>query len=260
MLVHLTGVEEFDSSSIKGEIHFKNIKFGYTDKVILKDFSMHCTPGDKIALVGATGSGKTIIVNLLLRFYDDTTGMITIDGHDILKVSKRDLRDYISIVLQDPVLFGDTIENNIKYGKSDATDEEVDKALEFANCNHFVNQLEKGKKTMLSEGACNISQGQRQLLTIARAVIKNPKILILDEATSSVDTRTEKRIQDAMVRLMANRTSIIIAHRLSTIQDADLIVVLDNGVVVESGNHNELLEKNGVYKKLYETQFKGLNT
>lgn len=251
-----------NDTTVHGKIEFKNVSFKYPEgkRDALSNISFETKPGESIAIVGATGSGKTTIVNLLLRFYDATTGMITIDGHDILKVSKRDLRDYISIVLQDPVLFGDTIENNIKYGKSDATDEEVDKALEFANCNHFVNQLKNGKKTMLSEGACNISQGQRQLLTIARAVIKNPKILILDEATSSVDTRTEKRIQDAMVRLMANRTSIIIAHRLSTIQDADLIVVLDNGVVVELGNHNELLEKNGVYKKLYETQFKGLNT
>lgn len=254
------GEIEFDYKSIKGEIDFKDIKFGYNDKIVLNNFNMHANPGNKIALVGATGSGKTTIVNLLLRFYDTNSGMITIDGKDIAKVSKHDLRKAISIVLQEPVLFGDTIENNIRYGKDGATDEEVDKALAFANCDHFVSQLENGKKTVLNEGATNISQGQRQLLTIARAVIADPKILILDEATSSVDTRTEKRIQDAMVKLMANRSSIIIAHRLSTIQDADLIIVLDHGEVVESGNHNELLKHNGVYKKLYDTQFKGLNT
>jgi ATP-binding cassette subfamily B protein len=253
--------EEFDVDSIKGDIDFKHIEFGYVPgKKVLKDFNVDIWSGHKIALVGATGSGKTTIVNLLLRFYDINSGMITIDNQDIYKISKKDLRKAISIVLQDPVLFGDTIENNIRYGRADATDEEVDQALEFANCTEFVNHLPLGKKTVLTEGATNISQGQRQLLTIARAVIANPKILILDEATSSVDTRTEKHIQDAMAKLMAERTSIIIAHRLSTIQDADLIVVLDGGVVVEMGNHEELLAIDGVYNKLYQTQFKGLET
>lgn len=252
---------EFDVDKIKGDIDFKNIEFSYVPgKKVLKDFTVDMWSGHKIALVGATGSGKTTIVNLLLRFYDIDSGVITIDDIDISKISKKDLRSAISIVLQDPILFGDSIENNIKYGKEGATDEEVDKALEFANCTEFVNHLPEGKKTILTEGATNISQGQRQLLTIARAVIANPKILILDEATSSVDTRTEKNIQDAMTKLMADRTSIIIAHRISTIQDADLIVVLDGGVVVEMGNHEELIQIDGVYNRLYQTQFKGLET
>lgn len=170
------------------------------------------------------------------------------------------MRDNIAIVLQDAVLFEDTIENNVKYGKENATDEEFNRAIEMANCAKFIRRLPEQEKTMLTEGGANLSQGQRQLLTIARAVLADPKILILDEATSSVDTRTEKKIQDAMVKLMANRTSIIIAHRLSTIQDADLIVVLDQGVVVEMGNHQELLAKKGVYNRLYQTQFSGLDT
>ena len=250
--------EDFDLETIKGDIDFRHIAFGYTpDKQVLKDFNVDVYSGHKIALVGATGSGKTTIVNLLLRFYDIDSGEIYIDDHNIFNISKKDLRSAISIVLQDPVLFSDTIENNVRYGRSDATDEEVDQTLEFANCTSFVSKLENGKKTMLTEGATNISQGQRQLLTIARAILANPKILILDEATSSVDTRTEKHIQDAMVNLMKNRTSLIIAHRLSTIQDADLIVVIDGGVVIEMGNHDELIAHQGKYYSLYMTQFAG---
>ena len=255
-----TKKEDFDINSFQGNIEFKGVNFSYVEgQQVLNDFNLSIKPGEKIALVGATGSGKTTIVNLLLRFYDIDSGEITIDGKNINDLSKKDLRSVISIVLQDPMLFADTIANNVKYGKEDATDEQIDYALDFANC-RFVKKLADGKNTQLVEGASNISQGQRQLLTIARAVLADPKILILDEATSSVDTRTEKKIQDAMVKLMQNRTSIIIAHRLSTIQDADKIVVMDHGHVVEIGNHKSLLELNGVYASLYNTQFKGLNT
>ena len=255
------GKVKIDMENIEGKIDFSHVKFGYVEeKTVLSDFSVSVRSGHKIALVGATGSGKTTIVNLLLRFYDINSGSIKIDGVDIFDISKEDLRNLISIVLQDPVLFKDTIENNVRYGKLDATDDEIDAALEFANCYSFINKLPLGKQTLLTEGATNISLGQRQLITIARAVLANPKILILDEATSSVDTRTEKNIQDAMVRLMKDRTSIIIAHRLSTIKDADLIVVLDKGMVIEMGNHNELISKKGQYYNLYQTQFKGIET
>lgn len=256
-----SGTVSFNPETTNGYIDFQHVGFSYVEgKTVLKDFHVDVRSGHKIALVGATGSGKTTIVNLLLRFYDVNSGRILIDGININEMSKKDLRDAISIVLQDAVLFGDTIENNVKYGKIDATDEEFENALKMANCYKFVQRLPQKEKTVLSQGATNISQGQRQLLTIARAVLANPKILILDEATSSVDTRTEKKIQDAMLKLMENRTSIIIAHRLSTIQDADLIIVLDQGHIVEMGNHEELLKKQGVYNKLYQTQFAGLNT
>ncbi len=256
-----SGEVSLNMNHIKGNIDFEHVAFGYVkEKPVLKDFTVDVYSGHKIALVGATGSGKTTIVNLLMRFYDIDKGTIRIDGIDIAKISKKELRDNIAIVLQDAVLFEDTIENNVKYGKENATAEEVMRAIEMANCAKFIKRLPEQEKTMLSEGGTNLSQGQRQLLTIARAILADPKILILDEATSSVDTRTEKKIQDAMVKLMENRTSIIIAHRLSTIQDADLIVVLDQGVVVEMGNHQELIQHQGVYHRLYQTQFSGLNT
>lgn len=246
---------------IDGRVDFKNVCFSYVaTKPVLTNFNLSINKGNKIALVGATGSGKTTIVNLLLRFYDINSGEILLDGKNVLSLSKKKIRDSISIVLQDPVLFNDTILNNVKYGREDATNEDVYNALRLANCMSFIDRLPDGINTFLSEGATNISQGQRQLLTIARAILANPEILILDEATSSVDTRTEKNIQSAMVNLMRGRTSIIIAHRLSTIQDADLIVVLDNGHVVEKGNHDELIALGGVYNKLYQTQFSGLDT
>ena len=249
------------NDNMKGSIDFEHVNFSYRpEHQILKDFSLDIRGGHKIALVGKTGSGKTTLVNLLLRFYDIDSGVIKIDGIDIKDISKKELRDKISIVLQDAVLFEDTIENNIRYGNLNATDEEFENALKMANCYKFVKRLPEQEKTILTEGATNISQGQRQLLTIARAVLANPRILILDEATSSVDTRTEKKIQDAMINLMKNRTSIIIAHRLSTIQDADLIVVMDDGRVVEMGNHEELVALDGVYNKLYQTQKNGLDT
>lgn len=250
---------DLDINTLKGTIDFEHVNFSYIQgKQVLSDFNIDIRAGHKIALVGATGSGKTTIVNLLLNFYDIDSGEIKVDNINIKDISKKDLRNAISIVLQDPVLFHDTIENNIRYGNENASEEDIDNALKFANCSSFIKQLPDGKQTILNEGATNISQGQRQLLTIARAVLANPKILILDEATSSVDTRTEKKIQNAMDKLMENRTSIIIAHRLSTIQDADLILVLDQGHIVEQGNHKELIALDGVYNRLYQTQFKGI--
>ena len=252
------GKLEIDLDTFKGNIEFKNVNFSYVEgQPVLKNFSLSVKPGEKIALVGHTGSGKTTIVNLLMRFYDIDDGEILIDGVNIKDITKESLRNTISIVLQDTVLFIDTIANNIKYGKLDATFEEMKAAAILANVNFFVKKLPDRYETMLTESGSNLSQGQRQLLSISRAVLKDPKILILDEATSSVDTRTEKNIQDAMVNLMKNRTNLIIAHRLSTIQDADKIVVIDHGEILEIGNHYELLEKEGKYYELYMTQFAG---
>ena len=255
------GKTPFKAEDVKGDISFKNIFFGYNEeKTVLKDFSLDVKQGQKIAIVGATGSGKTTIVNLLTRFYDIDSGEITIDGKSIFDIPKDELRKTIAIVLQDTVLFSETIESNIRYGNTEASMEDVINAAKTANADRFITRLKDGYQTRLSEGGSNLSQGQRQLLSIARAVLANPKILILDEATSSVDTRTEMRIQSAMVKLMENRTSLIIAHRLSTIRDADKIIVIEDGTIAESGSHEELLEKKGCYYRLYNNQFAGIET
>ena len=242
----------------KGLIEFKNVDFSYVEgKQILFDFNLEVYTGHKVALVGATGSGKTTVVNLLMRFYNIQNGEILIDGTNILDIDCNELRKNIGIVLQDTILFNDTIRNNLKYANPNITDEEMYEAARECHCDTFIRQMKDGYDTILSEGGSNLSQGQRQLLAIARAFLAKPKILILDEATSSVDTRTEKHIQDAMVKLMKDRTSLIIAHRLSTIQDADFIVVMDSGRIIESGNHEELMQKGGKYLDLYSRQFAG---
>jgi len=247
-----------DMDSITGKISFRNVDFSYVPgKQVLFDFDLEVEPGQKIALVGSTGSGKTTVVNLLMRFYPVDKGEILVDGVNIQDIKRDSLRENIAIVLQDTVLFSNTIENNIKYANLEASDEEMVKAAEMSNIRRYVEKQPKKYKTFLKQAGAGLSHGQRQLMSIARAVLADPKILILDEATSSVDTRTEKKIQDAMVNLMKNRTSLIIAHRLSTIRDADKIVVMDQGRVVEMGNHEELLAKQGKYYELYMTQFAG---
>ncbi len=249
---------EREMENMRGEISFRNIDFSYIPgKQVLHDFNLEVKPGQKIALVGSTGSGKTTVVNLLMRFYPVDAGEILIDGVNIQDIKRDELRKNIAIVLQDTVLFSNTIENNIKYANLDASDEEMVNAADMSNIRKYIERLPNKYQTFLKQAGAGLSHGQRQLLSIARAVLANPKILILDEATSSVDTRTEKKIQDAMVKLMHNRTSLIIAHRLSTIRDADKIVVMDQGRVVEIGNHEELLEKKGRYYALYMTQFAG---
>ena len=255
------GKADITATDVRGDISFKDIHFGYeTDKPVLKGLNLDIKQGQKIAIVGATGSGKTTIVNLLTRFYDTDSGTITVDGIDIRDIPLDELRKSVAIVLQDTVLFKGSIEDNIRYGKEDAPDEAVRRAAAHANAAEFIRRLPDGYKTQLSEGGTNLSQGQRQLLSIARAVLADPTILILDEATSSVDTRTEMHIQSAMVALMKNRTSLIIAHRLSTIRDADVIVVIDGGKVAESGRHEELIALKGCYYNLYQTQFAGNKT
>ncbi|MBR1739764.1 MAG: ABC transporter ATP-binding protein [Ruminococcus sp.] len=255
------GREELDISAVRGDIRFKNIDFGYDEKKpVLKGLELDVEAGQKIAIVGATGSGKTTIVNLLTRFYGIDGGEITIDGRSIYEIPLETLRKTIAIVLQDTVLFSDTIEANIRYGREDAGIEDIKRAAHLANADEFIERLPEGYQTRLSEGGSNLSQGQRQLLSIARAVLADPKILILDEATSSVDTRTEMNIQSAMVALMKNRTSLIIAHRLSTIRDADKIVVIADGHVAELGSHEELIKKQGKYFDLYRSQFSGVKT
>ena len=244
--------------AIKGDVRFENVKFGYLPDVpIIKNMSLEAKPGQIIALVGPTGAGKTTIVNLLTRFYEIQGGKITIDGKDIRDICKNDLRQKLGLVLQDTFLFSDTVMENIRYGRLEATDEECIKAAQMADADHFICQLPQGYQTNLSERASNLSQGQRQLLAIARAILADPAILILDEATSSVDTRTEARIQQALLRLMKGRTSFVIAHRLSTIRDADKVVVINNGEIVEQGTHQQLLDKRGFYHHLYLSQFKG---
>lgn len=243
---------------LEGVIKFKGVNFSYTkDKQVLYDFNLQVKAGQKVALVGSTGSGKTTVVNLLMRFYDVDSGEILIDDVNIKDIDCATLRKNTAIVLQDTVLFADTIKNNLKYSNEAATDEQMYAAAAMSNCDTMINKMPLKYDTELMAEGENISQGQRQLLSIARAFLAQPKILILDEATSNVDTRTEKHIQDAMLKLMENRTSLIIAHRLSTIQDADIIVVMDEGHIVEAGNHKELLNKMGRYYKLYMTQFAG---
>ncbi len=255
------GKHEMKLEDIKGNLEFNHIDFSYNpEKQVLFDFNLQVKPGQRIALVGATGSGKTTVVNLLTRFYDVNAGEIKLDGVNINDIPKNTLRSAIAIVLQDTVLFQDSIENNLKYGKLDATHDEVVEAADTAEAREFIERLPESYQTILSEGGSNLSQGQRQLLAIGRAVLADPKILILDEATSSVDTRTEMHIQQAMVALMQNRTSLIIAHRLSTIRDADIIIVMKDGTIMEAGNHEELLEKKGVYYGLYQNQFAGFET
>lgn len=245
-----------DVSKLKGNIKFEHVKFGYNpDKIIINDFNATVKDGQKIAIVGPTGAGKTTLVKLLMRFYDLNSGKITIDGYDIKDFNKGDLRQHFGMVLQDTWLFGGTIKDNIKYSKPDATDAEVIEAAKAAHVHHFIKTLPNSYDMVLNEDTSNISAGQKQLLTIARVILANPEILILDEATSSIDTRTEVQIQAAMDNLMKGRTSFIIAHRLSTIKNADMILVINNGDIVEQGNHEELLAKNGFYAMLYNSQF-----
>ncbi len=243
-------------NNIRGQVEFKNVSFGYyPDQPIIKDFSAKIKPGQKVAIVGPTGAGKTTIVKLLMRFYDLDQGSILIDGHNITEFTREELRSQLGMVLQDTWLFSGTIMENIRYGRLDAADEEVINAAKSAYAHRFITTLPDGYNMVISEEADNVSHGQKQLLTIARAILADPKILILDEATSSVDTRTELLIQNAMENLMRDRTSFVIAHRLSTIRDADLILVMDKGDIVEQGTHDELLEKGEFYATLYNSQF-----
>lgn len=257
--------EDQSGEPLQGEksasVEFDHVQFSYKKgHPVLQDFSLKVPSGKKVALVGSTGSGKTTVVNLLMRFYDIDSGMIRINGQDIAKVSRESLRQDVAIVLQDTVLFSDTIRKNLTYGNAQATEEQLDHAVAMSRCEELIRMLPGGYDALLTVGGANISQGQRQLLAIARAFVADPKILILDEATSNVDTRTEKAIQDAMHQVMENRTSIIIAHRLSTIRDVDMIVVMDHGNIVESGTHQELIQQKGKYYELYQTQYAGFAT
>ena len=244
--------------SIRGNVRFEHVNFEYRPgEPVIKDMTLEAKAGEIFALVGPTGAGKTTIINLLSRFYEINSGKITIDGKDIREVKKADLRHKLGIVLQDTFLFSGTVMDNIRFGRLEATDEEVMQAAKMADADHFIRLLPQGYQTVLSERASNLSQGQRQLLSIARAILADPSILVLDEATSSVDTRTEARIQKALLRLMHGRTSFVIAHRLSTIRDADHVLVINNGEIVEQGTHQELLDRQGFYHHLYLSQFKG---
>ena len=245
-----------DIDNLKGNIEFDHVKFGYTDdRIIIKDFSAKVKDGQKIAIVGPTGAGKTTIVKLLMRFYDLNSGKISIDGYDIKEFKKGTIRKKLGMVLQDTWLFSGSIKDNIKYGRPDASDNDVIEAAKAAHIHHFIKTLPNGYNMVLNEETSNVSAGQKQLLTIARVILADPKILILDEATSSIDTRTEIQIQSAMDNLMKGRTSFIIAHRLSTIKNADLILVMNEGDIVEQGTHDELLARDGFYAKLYNSQF-----
>lgn len=255
-----TAKGNIDTSKIKGNVEFKHVHFGYDeDKTIINDFSADIKEGQKIAIVGPTGAGKTTMVKLLMRFYDVNSGEIKVDGHNIKDFRRGELRKMFGMVLQDTWLFGGTVKDNIKYGKEEATDDEVIRAAKAAHVHHFIKTLPNGYNSVLNEESSNVSAGQKQLLTIARVILANPKILILDEATSSIDTRTEIEIQKAMDNLMEGRTSFIIAHRLSTIKNADLILVMNHGDIVEQGTHDELLAKNGFYANLYNSQFEDCN-
>lgn len=248
--------DAYEMGEIEGDVVLTDVNFSYEPgHPILKNINLYARPGQTIAFVGPTGAGKTTIINLLTRFYDIDSGTITIDGHDIYQTKRNSLRAALSIVLQDTYLFTDSIRENIRYGRLDATDDEIKEAAKLANAHEFIRRLPDGYDTMLTDGGGNLSQGQRQMISIARAILANPSVLILDEATSSVDTRTEVKIQEAMNNLMQGRTNFVIAHRLSTIKDADLIAVVNHGEIIERGNHQQLMEKKGFYYTLYTNQF-----
>ena len=253
------GTVKIDKASVGGNVSFEHVRFGYDKDLLMKDVNIEVESGQTVAIVGPTGAGKTTLMNLLLRFYDVKGGAIKIDGVDIRDMKREDLRSLFSLVLQDTWLFSGSIYDNIRYGRLDARKDEIISAAKMANVHHYIRTLTKGYDSLINEEANNISQGEKQLLTIARAILKDPQILILDEATSSVDTRLERRLQEAMHRVMQGRTSFVIAHRLSTIRDADMILVLKDGDIVEQGTHEELLERKGMYEKLYHSQFAGQN-
>jgi ABC-type multidrug transport system fused ATPase/permease subunit len=241
---------------LTGRVEFKNVDFSYNEgEPVLKDVSLLAEPGKTISLVGPTGAGKTTIISLIGRLYEIDSGSVQVDGHDVRKVSRPSLRGQMGLVLQDTFLFSDTVMENIRYGRLDATDDEVVQAAKLSNAHDFISQFPEGYQTKVTEQGSNLSRGQRQLISIARAVLADPRILILDEATSSVDTRTERLIQEALERLLEGRTSFVVAHRLSTIQRADELVVIDNGIIVERGTHEELMAKKGTYHHIYMSQF-----